>query len=348
MGGFVSDGDAVHKSVAAEINGLTSKASPVANDIVIIEDSADGWKKKKVARSALTASGGIGAVVDDTSPQLGGDLNLNGHDILALGVHISPTELLRLDGVTSGIQAQLDLCIHENVAGEIHAIDAKATPVVGDEVLIEDSADSYAKKRSTLSQVFVALGAIRSAIASQIHAITEKTTPVAADEFVLEDSADSWNKKRMTFANLIAGFLKNIVEDTTPQLGGNLDINSFGFSLQGELGETVTIRQIVYLKDDAHWYVADADDLDKSIGLLGFAVAGGSAHDTREIKLFGHLAGFSGLTVGEVYYLSTSPGGILIRGSKPSGSGDTVRVVARATTSAAIWIDIDPAWSVNT
>lgn len=37
--------------------------------------------------------------------------------------------------------------IHDNVASEIHAITEKTTPVDADELVIEDSADSYAKKR---------------------------------------------------------------------------------------------------------------------------------------------------------------------------------------------------------
>lgn len=37
--------------------------------------------------------------------------------------------------------------IHDNVDGEIHAITEKATPVDADEIIIEDSAASYAKKR---------------------------------------------------------------------------------------------------------------------------------------------------------------------------------------------------------
>ncbi len=43
--------------------------------------------------------------------------------------------------------------IHDNVAGEIHAIDEKATPVGADELVIEDSEDSWKKKRVSLSNL---------------------------------------------------------------------------------------------------------------------------------------------------------------------------------------------------
>lgn len=58
----------------------------------------------------LTASagGGINNVVEDLTPQLGGDLDMNTHNITAGATTISPTELSYLDGVTSAIQGQID------------------------------------------------------------------------------------------------------------------------------------------------------------------------------------------------------------------------------------------------
>lgn len=43
--------------------------------------------------------------------------------------------------------------IHDGVAGEIHDLTSKATPVNADEILIEDSADSWSKKRATLGSL---------------------------------------------------------------------------------------------------------------------------------------------------------------------------------------------------
>lgn len=49
-------------------------------------------------------AGGLANVVEDTSPQLGGNLDTNGKNIDS----ISPTELNYLNGATSNIQTQLD------------------------------------------------------------------------------------------------------------------------------------------------------------------------------------------------------------------------------------------------
>lgn len=65
--------------------------------------------------------------------------------------------------------------IHDNVAGEIHAVTAKATPVGADEVLAEDSASSWAKKRMTLTSIFAN---ITAALASAANAIKSATTSV--------------------------------------------------------------------------------------------------------------------------------------------------------------------------
>ena len=42
------DAYAVHVNQSGEINGLAEKTSPADGDVVIIEDSEDGWNKKKV------------------------------------------------------------------------------------------------------------------------------------------------------------------------------------------------------------------------------------------------------------------------------------------------------------
>jgi hypothetical protein len=49
-------------------------------------------------------------------------------------------------------------------------------------------------------------------------------TPASDDELAIVDTSDS-ETKRITPVNLLGSALKNVVEDTTPQLGGDLDVN---------------------------------------------------------------------------------------------------------------------------
>ena len=55
-------------------------------------------------------------------------------------------------------------------------------------------------------------------------------TSVASDEVILVYDTDATTLKKITRSNFVSGLatssaLNNVVEDTTPQLGGNLDVN---------------------------------------------------------------------------------------------------------------------------
>lgn len=52
------DNAAVHVNTAGELNGITLKASPVGADVLLIEDSAAGFAKKRVTISTLPGGGG--------------------------------------------------------------------------------------------------------------------------------------------------------------------------------------------------------------------------------------------------------------------------------------------------
>ena len=66
--------------------GSLSEISTVANDDVFLAIDTSGGGLKKIARSAVVAglatSGAISNVVEDSTPQLGGDLDMNGQDIV--------------------------------------------------------------------------------------------------------------------------------------------------------------------------------------------------------------------------------------------------------------------------
>ena len=66
--------------------GSLSEISTVANDDVFLAVDTSGGGLKKITRSAVVAglasSGAISNVVEDSTPQLGGDLDMNGQDIV--------------------------------------------------------------------------------------------------------------------------------------------------------------------------------------------------------------------------------------------------------------------------
>ena len=207
-----TDPDAIHDNVAGEIDAITRKGSPVGDDLLLIEDSADSNNKKSILISTLPTGPG------------GSDPD----------------------------------AIHDNVAGEIAAIDEKTAIVGADLVVIEDSEDANNKKRAQVTNLVADANdpeAIHEDVAGEIAAITEKASPVSADLILIEDSADSNNKKRVQIGNLPGG------TGSTPQVPLSvtadltIDENNYTtyntrtveFQATGNIDQTITLGTLANL-----------------------------------------------------------------------------------------------------
>ena len=113
---------------------------------------------------------------------------------------------------------------------------AETTPTEDSGISVQDALNTLEVDKHAAS------GQFNQAIAAEISGLTAKTTPVDADVTLIEDSATSptaFLKKKLTWAQIkatlktyfdglyqaIGSYLSNLVEDTTPQLGGDLDLN---------------------------------------------------------------------------------------------------------------------------
>jgi len=84
--------------------------------------------------------------------------------------------------------------IHDNVAEEIHAITEKETPADDDELLIEDSADDWAKKRVKMSSL-PGGATYDNAYASPPDSPTEGELWLPSDApYILRRGASAWNR----------------------------------------------------------------------------------------------------------------------------------------------------------
>lgn len=54
-----TDEDAIHDNVADEIHQIALKGTPISSDVLIIEDSADLWNKKRITLTSLPGGGGV-------------------------------------------------------------------------------------------------------------------------------------------------------------------------------------------------------------------------------------------------------------------------------------------------
>ncbi len=150
-----SDSTAIHDDTASEISAITLKGVPVVGDIILIEDSAAANVKKRITIGTLPTGSDANAIHDNVASEISA--------ITTKGVPVAADFLLIEDSADSNNKKKVTIgtlptgldadAIHDNVAGEINAISVKGTPVNGDLVVIEDSADSFNKKKATLSSL---------------------------------------------------------------------------------------------------------------------------------------------------------------------------------------------------
>mgnify|MGYP002624641337 CR=1 FL=1 len=128
--------------------GSLSEISTIANDDVFLAVDTSGGGLKKIARSAVVAglatSGAISNVVEDSTPQLGGDLDMNGQDIVTTSnadLELAPngTGHVTVRGNTNSGAIQFNCESNSHV----HLIKAQPhSTCVTNEILLPDSANS--------------------------------------------------------------------------------------------------------------------------------------------------------------------------------------------------------------
>ena len=134
------------------------------------------------------------------------------------------------------------------------------------------------------------------------------------------------------------GALGDVVDDTTPQLGGALDINSKGFTEELTAGESVVAGNVCYLKSDGKFWKTDADAVATSKGMLAMSLDTISADATGTFLIKGSYT-TSGLTAGSEYYLSTTAAALT--DTAPSGTGDIVRIAGYAISTTRLYFNPD-------
>jgi hypothetical protein len=164
--------------------------------------------------------------------------------------------------------------------------------------------------------------------------------------------------------NLDGRFLENIVEDTTPQLGGELDLNSNNITGTGDIditgeitaitlignmqgatifeakaGEALTEGDPVYISGDDITgnkpivSIADADDANK-MPCFGLAAETVSINANVNVVTFGTLSGLdtSSYNQGDILYISTTG---TLTATKPSGESSLIQNIGKVIRSHA-------------
>jgi hypothetical protein len=156
------------------------------------------------------------------------------------------------------------------------------------------------------------------------------------------------------------GYAINIVDDTTPQLGGFLDLNKkyvslttgladqefCGITIEGTGGETLAFGELCYFKtSDSKWWKANATATATSgTPQLGFCVLAGASTATRML-IFGNIRAnslFDTFTIGAPVFASAATAGKIVSAAPTGTTGFVVRIVGRANTGDEVFVNISP------
>jgi hypothetical protein len=173
------------------------------------------------------------------------------------------------------------------------------------------------------------------------------------------------------------GGLNAVVEDTTPQLGGDLDalnndisnvkvftavtgtfsgsltisgnpvVTGTGNSLDQDFiaGQNLSASDVVALDSSGNVIPAIAASVD-TIEVIGCATSTVSGGQTVTVRHQGNLAGFSGLTIGEPLFLSPTVSGAVSE-TPPSVMGTYILQVGQAISNTEIYVNVDSASSLK-
>ena len=207
------------------ISGQTALTSgfDTANDHLLIHDADAGLKKISLA-NVTSATGGISDVVSDTTPQLGGDLDVNGNAIVSASngnISITPngSGKVILDGLShptsDGSAGQF---LKTDGAGNL-AFATVNTDLSGDSTpQLGGNLDVNGNSIVSVSNGNISITPNGSGKVI-LDGLSHPTSDGSNGQVLTTDGAGNLSFTSKTVDTT------NLVDDTTPQLGGDLDIN---------------------------------------------------------------------------------------------------------------------------
>lgn len=284
-----------------------------------------------------------------------------------------------------GVEANADVTDAVNVASTIHGVTTKTPPVDDDEVGLIDSAAANVLKKLTWSNLKATLKTYFDSlyagigVNSDITSLTGLTT--ALDETYGGTGLDTYTQGDVLYAsgsNTLAklakgtadqvltmnagatapewtGTVTTVVDDTSPQLGGDLDLNEHeilvdttpgsdhtGSGMKGNFtngnGVSVAFGDVCFMALDGALEFADADATTTMPGLY-MALETITTETSGEWMIMGVVRddtwnwtvgpGTSGL----IYVSTTATTGNTLTQTAPSGSGDQVQIVGTAISA---------------
>ena len=225
---------------ASNLTGLTGASAATygnssATPVIVVDANGKITGISTVAISG--GGGGISAVVDDTSPQLGGNLDINSKDITGTGnVNISGiVTATSFTGDGSGLTGVGAALTVKQTQGNGGTVDVSVSSVSS---LVFDANTGFNVTDNGGGEVFVDLGSSFAPwyISGQddLHPDGEEAIEIIAGAgiAITTKATSSGIGTGLSKALTISasggggGGISAVVDDTSPQLGGNLDLNN--------------------------------------------------------------------------------------------------------------------------
>ena len=347
-----TDTVAIHDNVANEISAIAEKGTPVSADVLVIEDSAASYVKKKVQVGNLPTGGG-GEANTLSSQGTGTSLYYQKSGVdLQLNAIKSENALLTvsLDSGTHDVELTVNegsidhdaLTNTHNLTTDIdHAsitnthnltTDINHASITGTHNLTTDI-DHDALTNFVANEHLDWTG---DQGASNIHAnnitegsVTQHQAALSITESQISD---------------LGSYIENVVEDTTPQLGGDLDLNDKTIDFSGALASDHTgegfklpltvsglsFGQCVYVNGNLTGALADADAA-ATMPAIGLYMA------ANEVLTYGVARDDSwSWTAKQLLYVGVDGN---LTANAPSGTGDQIQRVAMAINATHVWVN---------
>lgn len=310
------------------INQLPIIATATTDDVIPLMDAPGGSSTTSQITVGNLASaiqdinggggGGLGNVVEDLTPQLGGNLDLNSFTVGAASaadltklnaLTATSTELNYTDGVTSAIQTQLD---------------AKQATLTG--------------LTSSVAELNIVDGV--TATAAELNYTDGVTSAIQTQLDAKLALAGGTMTGNITLA-------ENAAVALDP--AGSADGKYTGLTITGTAGATLAFGDLIYLDPtDSRWELADANSAaaadGDSRGTLGICVlAAASDGSATNILLHGVVradTAFPALTINAPVYVSETAGDIVV--AQPTTTDAVIRVVGVALTADEIYFNPSP------
>ena len=297
MGGSIDNGKIDKIDNTDQVTSVNGSTGAITGLLTAANNLSD-LSNVPNARSNL---GAIAEVVEDTTPQLGGALDVNGQAIVSASagnIAITPdtTGSIVLDGLNwPQADGSADQVLKTNGSGQLSFVDQTTAPVTSVngatgavtgllENVVEDTSPQLGGALDVNGQAIVSASAGNIAItpdttgsivldglnwpqADGSAGQVLKTDGAGQLSFVNQSSGAVTSVNGQTGA--VTGLLENVVEDTSPQLGGALDVNGQAIvsASAGNIAITPDTTGSIVL-DGLNWPQADgsADQVLKTNG----------------------------------------------------------------------------------